>query len=504
MSDAFDRYPTRRAVMAGVGSAAVLGPAACARREDSAYGAAPDWLTLLGESEKGGRDYAPRVEGALPEGLRGALYRNGPGLFGRGDSRVKHLLDGDGLIQRLSFSDAGVRYQNAFVQTEKFVEEEKARKRLHATWTTRRPGGFPANIGGGDIVSQAGVTVYPVHGKILARDEVGATYAMDAETLDTLDAMPAGAGGAAGYKAHSKLDPESGEWILAGTEYGRDMNIHVAIYDPALKLKTTFAFAAPRQIYLHDFLATKTHLLFVLHPCFFNPFPFLAGMKSFTDSLSWRGGEGNVVAVVPRAGGEAKFFDATGVFMWHALNAYEDGEEIVADFVGYDEPDHFIGKDALLANIMRGKLGRAEAAGKIRRYRINSAKGALKEEILDEGNHEFPMIDERVAMTRQRAGYFTHGGLGVFNSGVKRLDYDSGAVQSFDFGPETHVGEPVFIARPDGGIDEGWFITEGLDGASKTSFFALFDAGAVEAGPLAKVWLDHSVPISFHGGWKEA
>ena len=31
------------------------------------------------------------------------------------------LLDGDGLIQRLHFTDAGVRYQNAFVRTAKFV-----------------------------------------------------------------------------------------------------------------------------------------------------------------------------------------------------------------------------------------------------------------------------------------------------------------------------------------------------------------------------------------------
>jgi carotenoid cleavage dioxygenase-like enzyme len=63
---------------------------------------APRCLTLLGISERGGRDEAPVVEGNIPRELNGSLYRNGPGLFERGGLRKPHLLDGDGLVQRLS------------------------------------------------------------------------------------------------------------------------------------------------------------------------------------------------------------------------------------------------------------------------------------------------------------------------------------------------------------------------------------------------------------------
>jgi all-trans-8'-apo-beta-carotenal 15,15'-oxygenase len=66
------------------------------------------------------------------------------------------------------------------------------------------------------------------------------------------------------------------------------------------------------------------------------------------------------------------------------------------------------------------------------------------------------------------------------------------------------VGEPVFAAKPGGGIDQGWLITQCLDGASDTTFFALFDAEHLAAGPLARIWLDHHVPISFHGAWQAA
>ena len=97
----------------------------------SAAEKAPEWLTLLGRSEQGGRDYAPRVEGKIPAGLEGSLYRNGPGLFERGGVRKPHLLDGDGLVQRLTFQDSAVRYQNSFVRTRKFAQEEAVGRYLY-------------------------------------------------------------------------------------------------------------------------------------------------------------------------------------------------------------------------------------------------------------------------------------------------------------------------------------------------------------------------------------
>ncbi len=495
---------TRRHMLQGTGAAALVGGFGLgrARAEGGGFGPAPEWMRLLGVSEQGGRYSAPRIEGEIPTDLRGSLYRNGPGLFERGGVAIRHLLDGDGLVQRLSFTDAGVRYQNRFVRTAKYVAEEAADERLQATWTTRKTESFLDNIGGGVSGSQAGVTVYPVHGKVLARDEVGPTYEVDGENLETLGTIAAGKGlDDVGFKAHSKLDPDTGEWILLGTKFGPSMRIHVAIYEPTLRHKTQFEVESPRQVYVHDFMVTKRHIVVVLHPCEFSPFGFLAGMNSFTDSLTWAPQEGNLIAVLPRDGGDARFFDAPAAFVWHALNAYDTDEGLVADLVGYDEPDHFIGPDALFANLMVGRLGRAEAPGRILRYRIDLKAGRLRQEVVDAGNHEFPMIDPRVAMTRHRVGYFASGGLGGFNSGLKRLDYETAATQVFDFGTQTQVGEPVFAGRPGGALDDGWLIAQCLDGASMTTFFAVFDAARVDAGPVAKLWLDHHVPISFHGAW---
>ena len=137
-------------------------------------------------SERGGRDEAPIVEGAIPRELKGSLYRNGPGLYERGGLRKPHLLDGDGLVQRLSFADGAAHYQNAFVRTEKFVAEEKADAFRFSTWSMRRPGGLLANLGGGSVHSQAGVTVYPFQDILYVFYEVDRPYGVDPRTLETL------------------------------------------------------------------------------------------------------------------------------------------------------------------------------------------------------------------------------------------------------------------------------------------------------------------------------
>lgn len=467
--------------------------------------AAPRVLALLGVSERGGRDETPDIEGTIPHALRGSLYRNGPGLFERGGLRKPHLLDGDGLVQRLSFADGRARYQNAFVRTPKFTAEEEAGSFRFATWSMRRPGGLIANLGGGSPHSQAGVTVYPFNDRLYAFDEVSPAFGVDSETLETLGEQTLGDKAKEFMiKAHTKFDPLSGEWLLFGVSHGPSMKLHAVIHSADGALKAHHVITSPRQVYIHDFFATREHLIFVLHPMWFSPWRFLSGQASFIESLSWRPKDGNQVMVVPRSGGTPQLFEAPAAFIWHALNAYGDGLEIVADFVGYDSPDHFAPHGALLYGLMQGQMGAASAPGMLRRYRIDLTGRSLREEILDPGTHEFPMIDPRAAMQKHDVAYLSAGGRNVVNSGVKRVEYSSRKTQFFDFGPDVVAGEPVFAARPGAGRDDGWLIVQCLDGRSERAFFALFDAAHVDAGPLARIHLPHALPISFHGAWKAA
>ena len=179
-------------------------------------------------------------------------------------------------------------------------------------------------------------------------------------------------------KAHTKFDPVTGEWLLFGISHGASMKLHAIIHHPDGELKAHYVIPSPRQVYIHDFFATREHLIFVLHPMWFSLWRFLSGRASVIESLSWKPEDGNQVVVVPRNGGAPQLFEAPTAFIWHALNAYREDGEIIADFVGYDTPDHFAPHDALFYKLMQGQMGVAKAPGMLRRYRIDLAANSLR------------------------------------------------------------------------------------------------------------------------------
>ncbi len=507
------KFTRRQVIEMGAGFAGVFAasaptfatPTSTDNKLSTKYPKVPEWLTYLGKSEVGGRNYQPQIEGKVPNGLHGSLYRNGPGLFERGNDRKAHMLDGDGLIQRLSFSEAGVRYRNEFVQTPKFLKEQTAGKLLSATWTTRAPGGILKNAGGHSIEVQAGVTVYPVGDKVYALDEGNPIFELNPETLATKGATKLGGENApGGIKAHTKFDPVTGEWLAIGASMGRTMTLHTISYKANGQLNYIHNFASPRQCYIHDFFITESYFIFLLHPLELQVMKFLAGTHSFTDSLTWKGEKANIIALCPRAGGHAKFIEAPSSFMWHSLNAYEEKGKIIADFSSFDEPDHFVGEDAFMYNFMQGYMGKIDHKGKARRYIIDVQSGTAKEDIISDGNYEFAMADPRVYGRKHRYGYFASGGLSDLTTGISRIDYSTMDIQHFDFATPAHTGEPVIIPKPNGKVDDCWIITQCLDSKSMRTFFAIFDAAHIRDGPLAKIWLSHHVPISFHGAWKSA
>jgi all-trans-8'-apo-beta-carotenal 15,15'-oxygenase len=467
---------------------------------------APDrrWRTALARSLPVEHDYRPRIEGALPVGLAGRLFRNGPGLFERGGQRQRNLLDGDGMIQCFDLADGRARYRNRFVRTEKFLEEEAAGVYLSPTWTTPAPGGLFANLGS-RFRSQAGVATLVRNDQLLALDEgtPQAFYALDPATLDTRGPMPLPGGlDMRGCKAHTKTDPRTGDWYVAATDYGRHMTLRWLALDRQGAIKAEGAVRSPRMTYIHDFLVTERYLLFVLHAVEFSPFGMLAGLRTFADSLAWKPEQGNLVLVQDKAGGAPLLLEAPAAWMWHALNAYERGSTLVADFVGYATPDHFIGPNPAFAAVVRGEEGAAEFPGHVRRYLINPKAKTLQEETVAAGHHEFPMIDPRVGLDEHRYGYFACGRTGEWIlDGVARLDLAGGARDEFRFGPQHFVGEPIFAPRGPGEGD-GWILTLVQSGEHGRSFLAVFEAAALAAGPVAKVHLRHHTPISFHGYWQ--
>ncbi len=516
---------TRRETLGlfAAGSVAVLLPACGSAADGPVEGTrspqlAPDrrWLSLLGQSLAQEFDYTATVEGVLPPGLTGTLYRNGPGLFEREGFRKRTVLDGDGMIRAVSFQGGVARFRNRFVRTAKFTKEEARGRFLYPTWTTPAPS-LLDNIPGMPALSQAGVTPVLKQGRLLAFDEMGKPYELDPMTLETRgelevcdSARPAHP---RSYKAHTKTDGATGVWVLAGTSGGRNPDFQMLLKDRNGRQLVHLSVPNPSSHYLynHDFFWAGRYAVFHLHPAVLSPLPMLLGARTFADSLSWKPELGGQLLIIDTVGGAALTVEVPAVWMWHSVNAYQSGTCIVADFVGYDAPDHFFGPGAAFRTVMQGLEAAPCSPGQLRRFIIDVPGKTARLETVASGHFEFPSINPGRVGHRHRYAFVASGDIanGWFHDGVARIDVESGVRQEFRFGPAHYVGEPVFAADETlaPGRDPeraGWLLCEVLDGASKTSFIAVFDAASINDGPVARLRLNHHLPFSFHGWWKPA
>lgn len=454
--------------------------------------------------------YEASVEGAVPAVVRGTLYRNGPGLFDRGGFRKRNLLDGDGMVQSFTFHDRGVHYRNKFVRTRKFREEEAAGRFIYPSWSTQAPGGFWSNVMNTRFLGQAGITVFPWRGRLYAFDECALPYELDPVTLDTAGESRLGLPeGFTIYAAHAKFDPVSGEWLHFGVLYGPSPKLHVTVFKPNGELKLHLAHSMPRNVYMHDWFVSERHFIFALHPVEMSYWPVLFGRKSILEALSWQPQKGNLIMVLDREGRQPPLLlETSPCYMWHSINACNRGGEIVADFLGYENPDHFVGADPVSSAVMQGRKGNYAYPGAVRRYLIDPESKMIRQEMLDAGNYEWPRVNEMHRCHNYRLAYMLQTRPGdFFWTIVCRIDMRTARIDRYDFGKGCYLTEPVFIPvpghsyQPDDSSEPGYLMTEVYDSRTRLSSLAILRSDRLSEGPIATIRLRHHAPFSYHGWW---
>jgi len=456
-------------------------------------------------------DYEARVEGPVPPELRGTLYRATPGLFERSGLRKRTILDGDGMVQSFRFHDRGVHYRNRYVHTEKYLEESAAGEYIYPSFSTQAPGGVLANFWpGSKIRSQAQISVVLWRDRLYAFDESSQPYELDPETLETsgmsLLGLPQGA---SVFSAHSKIDSRTGEWVHFGLHYGRNVDLHITVFAPSGTLRYHRTVRLPRYVYFHDFLVSARHLIFILQPMGLRLLGFLMGTRSMADCLRWNPGEGNMILVLGRDPlSEPLFFSADACFLWHTINAQEHQGALLADFIGYRNPDHLVGEDPPVFAVMEGRKGRFECPGQVRRYVMDLGSGRLREEMFETANCEWPAINPLHRCHRYRYGYLALARQGdFFWSGIGRCDMDTGKSTDFYFREGLYCTEPLFVPLPGFGYDPGsagepgWLLSVVYDSTTRKSFLAVLRADNISEGPLARIHLEHHSPFTMHGFW---
>ncbi|MEV4748369.1 carotenoid oxygenase family protein [Streptosporangium sp. NPDC049248] len=441
------------------------------------------------------------VVGEIPADLNGVFLRNGPNRRFEAPGRY-HMFDGDGMIHAMHFENGRARYRNRYVRTAAYHQESAAGEAL---WTgvMENPKGNPFGNGHGLGIKDSANTDVTYHrGKVLATWYLcGTPYAIDPLSLETLGAENFLGTLNGDMMAHPKVDEATGE--LLWFDYGPDgppyMRYGIVGPEGAVTHVTDIDLPGPRLP--HDMAITPNHTILMDLPLIQDQQARAAGKYriSFERSLPARFG------VLPRygAGDTIRWFDAQPCYIYHVINSWEDGDEIVLDVCRVKNPQH----QATYTSKIAQMLAYLRLNAHIYRYRFNLRTGRTSEGPLDDDNIEFPSVDSRVMGQPHRYSYNMHLATAetLLFDGLVRFDSATGEKQEHRFGPGRWGSEAPFAPR-DGstGETDGYLVSFVNDERAGRAEVAIFDAADVTAGPVGRVLLPRRVPIGFHATWVRA
>lgn len=434
------------------------------------------------------------IAGEIPRDLFGSYVRNGPNPRFAPRGR-HHWFDGDGMLHAIRFENGHARYRNRYVRTAGLARDEEEGR---AVWTglmesvKENPRGIPyKDTGNTDVVFH--------NGELLTSWYItGAAHRVDPDTLETRGLATLGRERPVRVSAHTKVDPITGELVFF--QYGpMPPFMRYGVASPEGIVTTYQDIALPGPRLPHDMAMTANYSVLMDLPVFFSPEALMAQKWSvgYYPELPARFG------VLPRQGGEVKWFEAEPCYIYHVINAWEEGESIVmtgcrvTDPIPTPDPAH--GQYAqMMANL--------RVTAHLHRWRFDLKTGQTHEEPLDDQNTEFPCIDQRALGRKNRFSYNMRipDAPTLLFDGVVKYDLDTTASTTLPFGGER-FGSEVAFAPAEGsaaaGEDAGYLLSFVSDRAEGTSECWVIDARDIEAGPVAKLRIPQRVPLGFHATW---
>ncbi len=429
-----------------------------------------------------------KVIGEIPKELDGLYVRNGPNPFIK-PTGPYHWFEGDGMLHGVRLTNGKASYRNRFIQTEGYVNEKKAGKKLY-TGMLEMPD-MKEILKGKNPYKNAANTALVWHAKkLLALYEAGKPHHIKVPSLDTEGLYDFATKLRGNFTAHPKVDPITGE-MLAFCYFPQATALFYQI-DKAGALTSTTGIKLQKSSMMHDFAVTPNYAIFFELPQTFTmtramsgkpPWYFDAKAPSRFGIISRKKGADGKNAI--------KWFEAKTCYIFHTLNSFEQGDEVIVQACRYPAfPGSIDGSDGAVDN-----------HAVLYQYSFNMKTGAVREKPLDDAPTEFPRVNDNFALRSTRFGYCGTG-TGDFFSSMLKYELGTGKKESHDFGAGKMGGEAVFVPRPDAtSEDDGWLVNFIYDKAENKSELVVVAAQDFRAKPVARVLLPVRVPYGFHGAW---
>ena len=435
------------------------------------------------------------VMGALPRDLNGAYFRNGPNPVTPPEG-MHHWFDGDGMIHGVWFENGEARYANRYVATADYVAERNGAQPMNGIFEPAR------ELSGRTTVYKDTANTDLVHhnGRLLALWYIsGRPVAVDAETLETIGVEDFGGAYKHNVSAHSKVDPKTGEFVF----------FDYALYEPKMRLGTVSAsgelsrlqdIELPGPRLPHDMGLTENYA--ILHDL-----PVVFTDQAIKNRL-WQihvADQPTRFGVTPRTGGDPKWFEFPTCYVYHVINAWEEGDEVVMAACkmvdnGFQPDASSYGPYAPMVTVL---ALRAQPF----LWRMNMKTGEGREVQIDDALSEFPVVNGAFATSKSRYSYHVVMDECVEQrySALLKYDLQTGVSQRHEFPKGVFGSEPAFGAR-DGATeeDDGYVTTFVANLETGASEVYVIDARDFSAAPVARVQLPQRVPAGFHGVWAAA
>lgn len=414
------------------------------------------------------------VTGAIPEDLNGVLLRNGPNPL-RGRFKGNDVLDWwpeDAMLHGISLHGSrAMSYRNRWARTKRWADV------------------YNPDASSALLDTNPNVNVLFHAGELLALSEGGPPLAITAE-LETLGATRCHPGLANGMTAHPKVDPETGELMSFRADWKKPF-LHYAVTDASGMPGVDIDIEMSSPSMMHDMAITATRSIFLDLNVGYD-FSMLS--RGYRMPLRWRDDHQARLGIVPRHGGELRWFEIAPCFIQHVVNAYDaDEATVVLDVVRY--PRYFRLADG-------SATFEAAPLGVPWRYVIDLDKGTVAERQIADIRIELPRINEGRTGHPYRFFYAAEQPTNAEFRGVVRYDLEFGSIQRYGVPEGDQNSEPVFVARPGSSVeDDGWLLVCVYRQVTDTSDLVILDGKNIENAPIATIRLPRRIPAGFHGAW---
>jgi carotenoid cleavage dioxygenase-like enzyme len=423
------------------------------------------------------------VTGRIPKELNGRYLRNGPNFMRGLDDSKNHWFLGSGMVHGVRLREGRAEwYRNRWVRSKAVAEA------LGEKWPEGpiHDDDFAANT---HILAHAG--------RIFATVEGGTLPYEISDELNTIGPCDFAGTLPGGFAAHTKADVQKGEIHAIAYSNRRDHVQHIIINNKGRVSRIT-EIAVRDKPMMHDFALTEKYVVLYDLPVTFS----LDAAKAGRFPYLWNPAHEARVGLLSREDSSrgTRWFPVEPCFVFHTLNAYDDGDRVCIDVCRY-----------------AGRYDVSLMAGpgpvSLDRWTIDPVSGKVTlRHLSDRFFQEFPRVDDRIISRAHRYGYTTSfkqlqdhlvEPAAVHTSGNVLLKYDlkNGSVEEQYF-KRGAAGEAVFVPTSlSAGEDDGYVMAYAHDLGGGNTDLVILAARDFAGTPVARIHLPVRVPLGFHGSW---